>query len=332
MNVQASLDSGMPPNISFDDFDTESPSNVNDKDLEDCIRPLEQYPQDTVTDTSLQRFLLEFLHPRVEILRRLNGISTEMSHDAILALSSKLINTCHECNVYVKTSNGAESEVFRQNMANLFLRRFLLCLHRPFASRARTNPSYYFSRKICLDSALSLLSPEPDEEFSHLILLGGGIFKSRIIHVALASSSELLIETEEQGSESSSRGPSSYRKMLVDAVKEARFQFAQRMRLGETNVRLYMKLGLALSQAEYTTSGISLQQQMAQSAKDSLQMSYSTIQARSGTPASWLHRENILITPEVDNSDFQYGSDFNDILQTTDFAIDEICGTDSSFF
>jgi hypothetical protein len=322
----------VPPTISFDDFDTDPTSNVNDKDLDDCIRPLEQYSQNTATDTSLQRFLFECLRPRDDILRRLNGISSEMSHDEILALSSKLTNACREFSVHVKTRNDAESEVFRQNMTDLFLRRFLLCLHRPFASRARTNPSYYFSRKICLDSASLLLSPKPDEEFSRLLVLGGGIFKSRIIHVALALCSELLIDTEEQGSDSSSRGPSSYRKMLVDAVKESRWQFAQRMRLGETNVRLYMKLGLALSQAEYTTSGISLQQQMAQSAKDSLQMSYSTIQARSGTPASWLHRENILITPEVDNSNFQYGFDFNDILQTTDFAMDGICGTDSSFF
>ena len=63
MNVQASLDSGVPPILAFDDFDTEPPSNVDDRDIDECTGVLPQYPKTTVTDTSLQCFLFECLRP-----------------------------------------------------------------------------------------------------------------------------------------------------------------------------------------------------------------------------------------------------------------------------
>ena len=333
MNVQASLDAEVPPTLSFDDFDTDPPSNVDDRDIDDCTGVLNQYPKTTVTDTSLQRFLFKCLHLRLEILRRMNGVCSGMARDEVLALSSEVSDGCRACSAHVKKGKGAEGEVFRHNLADLCLRRFLLALHRPWARRARANPLFFFSRKICLDSATALLSPTPDEEFSHLVLLGSGIFKNRIIHASLAVASELLIETEELGVSSSMQEPSSYQKMLIDAVKEARWQAAQRMQLGETNVRLHMKLSIALTQAEGTESGTSVQQWMAQSAKDSLEMSYSTVQARSGPSAALLHGdENILTSQEVDQQDFSIGFfDFDDILQTTDFVTAGTFGSGPQF-
>ena len=320
MNVQASLDTGMPPALSFDDFDTDPPSNFNDEDIDDRTGILEESPKATVTDSSLQRFLFQSLRPRLEILRRMNGVRLEMSYDEALALTSQITNACRQCNAHVQNGNGAEVEVFRHNLADLFLRRFLLCLHRPLASRARLNPLFYFSRKISFDYAIALPTPTPNEEFSHLVLLGGDIFKSRIIHASLALASKRLIETEEQGLNLFLQEPSGYRKMLVDVVKEARWQSAQRIQLGDTNVRLHMKLSIALSQVECTEAGTSLQQRLAQSTKDSLETSCAAIQACAGSPAALLDGdENILTPQEVDQENFFIGFDFDDILLTTDF-------------
>lgn len=332
MNLQSALDTGMPPAISLDDFDTDLPSNINDKELEDCVRPLEPCPETTITDTSVQRLLANNLLPRFRILRCLNGVGPEMSYDEAIALSSEVNKACNECSVYVKKTNHIESEVFRHNMVDLFLRRFLLSIHRPYASLAGSNPRFYYSRKLCFDSALALLSPMPDQEFSRLVILGGGIFKNRIFHVGLALISELLVEMEEQGHEVSRSGSSSYMRILVDAAREARSQLAQRMQLGETNVRLYMKLGIAICQAEYGGSRTSLQQQMAQSAQDSLQEAYSTMQTNSGTPDNWLCSEESMGSPQYAlDQELAYGLDFNDILRTTDFNIEGYFDSGRSF-
>ncbi|KAF2490666.1 hypothetical protein BU16DRAFT_160062 [Lophium mytilinum] len=328
MNAQASLDAGVPPTLPFDDFDTVAPSNVDDVDIDECTRVLEERPETTITDTSLQRSLFGSLRARLNILRRMNGICSETSYDEVPALSSVINSACRECSTCVKRSNGVDGAIFKQNLADLFVRRFLLALHRPFASRARTNPMFYYSRKTSLDAATALLSPTPDEEFSRLVMLGSGIFKSRIIHASLALTSELLIEAEEPGASSTTQLLlPNYRKMLVDAVREARRQLALRMQSGETNVRLHMKLSIALSQAECTEAGTSLQRHMAQSAKDSLQMSYAMIQARSGPPSEWSQSDENIFTPgEDDFQGFADGFQFHDILGTADIVIDEAFG------
>lgn len=53
------------------------------------------------------------------------------------------------------------------------------------------------------------------------------------------------------------------------------------MKLGESNVRLHIKLDIILSQVESIESGNELQQKIAQSAKDSGKLSYATIETHS---------------------------------------------------
>lgn len=149
-----------------------------------------------------------------------------------------------------------------------------------------------------------------------MLLVGGGMFKSRIVHVSLALASEILNETEEQRSSSLPWRPSNYQTMLIDALKEARWQLTKRIELGETNVRLYMKLGIVLAEVEFTNQGAPLRQQMAQSAKDSLEMACSTIQAR-------LDDEENTKLQSFDQQYFPPDFDFDEFFQTTNLATNE---------
>ncbi|GAW20568.1 hypothetical protein ANO14919_100760 [Xylariales sp. No.14919] len=286
LNAQASLDSGMPPGISYDDFDTGPPANINDEDIDETTTPATPHNEAAATDASLQRFLLQNLPPRLEMLRRLNGPGSALNDETMSTLSAKLSSACREASssTLAPTSPPASSRGFRQNMASLLLRRFLLILHRPLAGRIHENALYYRSRKVSFDSAMALLRPPSpsDAAFAHLMRRGGGLFKSCLNHVSLALASELLIEIEEQG-------PSLYREMLVDAVAEARQRWVERLELGDTNVMLHMKLSIVLSQAgagaggeDGGASAALLQQRMAQSAKDSLEMCYGLIKANLG--------------------------------------------------
>ena len=337
VNLQASLDSGTPLAISCDDYDTESPANINDEDIEESTKRLPQYPKDTSTDTSLQRLLLTYLPLRMRIIRHVNGFNcSDFTQDDVQSITSQLNNACHECGVHLLGSgngdnaNGErdENKVFKYNMADLLLRRFLLTLHRPLATFTGVNHREYFSRKVCFDSATALLSPRPNADFAHLILLGGGIYKNRIIHASLAITSELLNDLEEHGS--MLQWPSSYRQMLTEALRRALCQIAGRIQLGETNVRLHMKLSVVLCQAGCAGTGIALQQRMAQAAKESLEMSHSAIQARASSLAAadgglGRHDLNDPMSEDLTQQAFDFsdiGPDLDDFFGMVDFDLD----------
>lgn len=260
---------------------------MNDKDIDEQTEALLELPETTTTDSSLQRFLFRSLRPRLEVARRMNGLTSarpEMSYNELIALTTSITNTCRSCGAHILRTNGADIASLHDNLADLLLRRFILQLHRPLAGRARTDPTYYFSRKMSLDAAMAILSPVPkNAEFAHLVLLGAGMFKNRMIHASLAVASELLMDVEEQGSvdlHSPSQEPPAYRKMLMEAMREALWQSAERIRLGETNVKLHMKLSMAMRQTEMAGENSSSLQRVAESAEESLEISYDIIQQR----------------------------------------------------
>ncbi|KAI1355779.1 hypothetical protein F5Y01DRAFT_301852 [Xylaria sp. FL0043] len=319
LNAQASLDSGTLPGISNDDFDTGLPANINDEDIDEDSTILKQYDGTTKTDTSLQRFLLQSLPPRLEMLRMMNGLGTNLGDEKTLALSTKFSEACREVDAHVRANPDGQTATFNRNIASLLVRRFLLVLHRPLAGRIRENALYYHSRKVSFDSAMALLNPpSSNEAFTYLMLRGGGLFKSCMVHASLALGSELLIETEEQGS-------STYRQMLIDAVKEARQQWVQRIQLGDTNVRIHMKLCIVLNLAEVTGGEESQtqQQRMAQSAKDSLELCHGLIRenfaASTATSSSgcdeWSGQSPHLERDNEQSSLSSYSISLGDILQ-----------------
>lgn len=172
-----------------------------------------------------------------------------------------------------------------------------------------------------LDAAMAILSPVPkNAEFAHLVILGAGIFKNRMIHASLAVASELLMEVEEEGPveyHSPSQEPSAYRKMLMEALREALRQSAERIRLGEMNVKLHMKLSIAMRQTEVAGENSSSMQQLAQSAKESLETSYATIRERATAEGVDIESggngglSEDFDLDDFDPEDFSLGSNFN---------------------
>lgn len=324
LNLQAAIDAGALPNVTLGDFDTDAPANVNDSDLDEVTTALRPHPSGTVTDCSLLLALFASLRLRYELVRRMNGSAGPIPYKEVQRATSNISETCRNHRSLVKGDNAAL--IFKQNLSDLLLRRILLYLHRPLASRARFNPVYYFSRKVSLDAALAILSPVPNEEFSHLVSIGGGMFKTRIIQVSLAVASELLREVEENGVMTESIG---FRKTLINASEEVLRQTAKRIQLGETNadVKVHMKQSMVICQARMNfVKGESPLQQLAQSAKESLEMSVSLIQARS------LPCDEEALTDEQVNfrQEFNLGSefDFEDVFGTMDVGLEEPFNTD----
>jgi hypothetical protein len=138
--------------------------------------------------------------------------------------------------------------------------------------KARTDPRYFFSRNVCLDSAMVLVSSLEDplpisalqDDFSRLALIGGGVFKDALFHdAAITICLELISQLEEEASVSgsitqmsrSARGP------LIHAAEQLIDLSAHRVSLGETNVKTHLFLSAALGQIRAMEAGTSIEEE-----------------------------------------------------------------------
>lgn len=269
LSLQTALDAGTIPTIAMDDFDTMAPANVDDSELNETTKVIDKISDVIVTDTSMQRILLISWPLRVQLLRCMNGLSTDTSYEAVLQMSTRLKALCNEIKLTVRPQDDYAN--FRVNLADLFLRRFFLSLHCSYAIRSRRDMHFYYSRKASTDAAMALLSPLQDATFSRLVLSAGGMFKFRLRHLGLALSSELMSDIHENGSSNTA-----YRKMLLQALEDTRSQAYQRIKFGDYNVRLYALLSLMPSRADYVGNP-EANVRMAEAAKAALERAHEVI-------------------------------------------------------
>ncbi|KAF7184681.1 hypothetical protein CNMCM7691_006043 [Aspergillus felis] len=252
--VQSSLDSWMPPRISFDEFDTEPPSNINDDMLDESTTELQPCPKGTLTATSVQLALIDTLSVRLRIVQLLNGLHSELSYDRVLSLSSDLIDALQACSHWVKDGDG--STPLHRNLLDYLIRRFMIPLHYSFSNQARTNPLFHYSLKLSLDAALAMVSPEPDHGFARLMATGGGVFREGVRCATSAISLELLAHVETQRLNGTLHRTRQYRDFLKQAVRDLISLSEERIRQGETNVKNHMFLSMILAQAEAVEAGV----------------------------------------------------------------------------
>ncbi|KAF2268926.1 hypothetical protein CC78DRAFT_454231 [Lojkania enalia] len=293
MVVQSSLDSALPPRLSFDDFDTEAPSNINDDEMDELTTAVQPRAKNTFTTTSMQLMLYSSLETRFRIVKLLNGLSSEISHSDVLSLSSELNKALCECNRFIVENERSGVTRFHRNLLDYLVRRFIIPLHCPFATRARANPLFHFSLKASLDAAMAIISPEPDASFSHLMAIGGGMFREGVRCASTVISLELITQVEAQDSDGTLQRNVYYREPLKRALRNIIALAAERIRQGETNIKLHMFLCMVLAQVEAIEAGVSCEPKVAQSAILSLEFCLDLLQTRLGNaPLSPRHDTN----------------------------------------
>lgn len=100
MALQSSLDSGMPPLISSDDYDTLAPKNIDDSEIiEDSEIGPKAKPNTIFTQTSIQIILLRSLLKRLAIGRLLNHFRSKPSYEDVLRLSSEVSDLLRDATV-----------------------------------------------------------------------------------------------------------------------------------------------------------------------------------------------------------------------------------------
>ncbi|KAF4946632.1 hypothetical protein FGADI_11020 [Fusarium gaditjirri] len=263
-------------------FDTQQPSNFNDEEIDDLTTVIPSHPPGYFTSTSIQLTLLSSFPVRLRIIHVLNKPDDEASYQDILTSSSELTNTLHNC--LMKPGQG--STPFHRNLLDYLVRRFMIPLHFFFSNRARTNPIYYYSLQLSLDAAMALMSPEPDAGFSRLMASGGGLFREGIRVASMAVGLQLLITVQAQHLDGTLHRASQYRQLLKQSMRDMIALSEERIRQGETNVKSHMFFSMILGQGEAIETESSIPLQTAQTARDSLELSYNMLKARADKKSS----------------------------------------------
>jgi hypothetical protein len=318
--VQASLDSGMPPMISCSDFDCEPPSNIDDCQFDENMISVPQVQCDTTfTDTSMLRTLSRSLPIRIETARILNGLHSDTSYQATIDLGDKLTQACRANSVSFQAYSNTDSldhnnpSAFTIKMVDTLCRRFLLSLHTPFTHKAAFDYTYYYSRKVCLDTSLLLLSyatlssasnPAAQyDDFTRLRLVGRGSFRSVLIHAIATVCFEIITDLREDSSPLILAISNSQR---FQAVRDAVTLTRLRVQLGETSVKAYVFCSCALAQIEAMQAGVPFEKAVIDAAQRCLEDCRTVLEARLEKTGN-IAEENLQSLRG--NPDFTYGFD-----------------------
>ncbi|KAK3309843.1 uncharacterized protein B0T15DRAFT_386897 [Chaetomium strumarium] len=254
LQVQSSIESGGPPMISETDYDCGPPSNIDDAQLDPGVSGVAAMakPLTNFTGTSIQCALVRTLPARLEVAKYLNDFGSEQTYDETLRLGNKLRVVLEENMRLFRSYSGQQQQptAFQVKLFELLTYRFLLVLHFPFAIKARKNPRYYFSHKVCLDLSLSLLRCHPaapnslatsfqavEEDYARLQVLGSGIFRNSPLRAVIFVCIELLVQLEDELGQIGSTFNSLGRQELYKIVAEYVQLLAKRIEAGETTVR-----------------------------------------------------------------------------------------------
>ncbi|KAI1172617.1 hypothetical protein F4777DRAFT_497396 [Nemania sp. FL0916] len=309
--VQSSLDSAMPPRISFEDFDTESPSNINDDELDESTTVLRVRPRDTYTSTAIQLLLMDSLPARLRIVQLLNAFHSELAYPDVLALSSELTSACQTCAQFAMDNRQAGMTAFQRNMCDFLVRRFMIPLHCPFASEARKNPLFHYSQKVSLDAALAFISPEPDDYFSRLMAMSGGMYREGFRCAVSTITLELLAQAQAQREDGTFHNSTRQLGTLKQALGDAITLAWDRIRQGETNIKGPMLLGVVLALANSADGDAVCDYTMAKTARDSLLLCHHILEARANAASLPSPNDGSLASSNLNSEQDSFGLDLN---------------------
>ncbi|KAI1426390.1 hypothetical protein F5Y12DRAFT_279311 [Xylaria sp. FL1777] len=309
--VQSSLDSAMPPRISLEDFDTESPSNNNDDEIDESVTALQPHPRGTYTSTAMQLLLIDSLQSRLRIVQLLNGLHSEIAYPDVLALSPEITSACQACNKFATENREAGVTAFQRNYCDYLVRRFLIPLHCPFASEGRTNPLFNYSKKVVLEASLAFISPEPDEHFSRLMATGGGMFREGFRFATSAISLELLVQAQAQRDDGTFQHSTRQLGFLKQALHDIAVLSWERIRQGETNIKGPMFLGIVLALANAADKDALCEFTMTQNARDSLILCHDILQTRARAAPLPSPDDGSLTSSSLDGEQDTFGLEFS---------------------
>lgn len=310
LSVQALLDSGVPLPLSLDEFDSRSPSNINDQDISPESKENTQ-PKDghVSTDSSIQILLSKSISTRLEIARLLNDpLRKNFTFEKAMRLGQEVRTACREISALFQTNalapqrqESGQTE-FHRKFLDMYLHRYIVFLYRPFMIEARKDPRYYLARKMCVESCLIIAShcenvTDPSIEMSdylwRLTRVGSGTFKGPLcMDVIAVLGLELVMQVEEENSIRFSGLPmaaaidplgemnKANRAPLIRCLERLKDHLEQIIVSGRVSLKRYIFLVGALSLVRAIDCGLPIRQTIFEDITATLKKYYSYLSER----------------------------------------------------
>ncbi|KAF2876214.1 hypothetical protein BDV95DRAFT_625539 [Massariosphaeria phaeospora] len=165
LELQSSIDRGLPSSLCGLHFDVRPPANVPD----DAFTPESQMapagrPMEHFTTSSYLIVTLKSLPLRIHLMQLLNNPTTELNYSDVLHYDAQLTALLSSLPTWEDSRSAIPSALL-----DLQLRQFLLVLHQPYAKLAAKNSQFQYSFTTCISAANAMLSV-------HDALINKGIF------------------------------------------------------------------------------------------------------------------------------------------------------------
>jgi hypothetical protein len=279
LDLKISLDRGVPPSVDLDECDCDAPSNWNDADL---IPDMENDPAPLSTALYTQNFyhtlLTKTLPLRYRIAKKINGLRFNLSYDDALRMGEELsramqhASSLFDDNAHSCAPEQSERHRFAQSLHLFIMRKFLLALHRPFSLSVVRLPKCSYSRKICLEESLGILSqmelPSPAEKMPspHITQLGSGMFRDETFHAAVTVCVELSLQANEMRTSATSGMDGvnssvlmsmiqSQQGVMMQAVERTADNFGRRIGVGGKGCKPFFFLNIILASVKSRVKG-----------------------------------------------------------------------------
>lgn len=185
LELQASIDRGMPSASAGIPSDTATVLNINDKDLEESDRPTSR-PIKEYTSTSFLHLSTSSFSLRVSLNSLINDLSSPLLYENVLKYEDMITKELEKLGAAsgVQQAQRDGNSLIANALLDIQLRQFLIMLHAPFARQAETNSRFALSRMICLDAAAEILKQYTElnrnGDFS-LLLLRNDYFRAALV-------------------------------------------------------------------------------------------------------------------------------------------------------
>ncbi|KAH0494420.1 hypothetical protein TgHK011_001040 [Trichoderma gracile] len=276
LNLQFSFEGGGSPLLSAAHYDTLPPANLNDDELtdeKDSARTSVKSPK-VPTQTSVLRALVATVPLRMNLITHVNSTKPGDHYEETLRLNSDLTKSCRaisEALISLQAAPNSPISPFHVLVTEIILYRCFHALHQPVIVKHLDDARFYFSRQMCLDSAMKITHiwglPEAwsgdkkmatkamDADLKRLVTNGTGMFRN------VATQAMIIIQIELLNAKAGQATSLGYLPTVGSANLHARLDATrtwslERVRAGETNIKGIILMTACLAHVRALEQGV----------------------------------------------------------------------------
>lgn len=275
----------------LDHLGAKQPGNINDSDLVDeSVWETALSTEDGITDMSTHLVLLKSQKLRIQALNIINNeIVSETCYESVVELADQLRKACAEASAFFSAhleQLGPES-TFHRMYVDMYLRKHILLLHRPFMLAAPRDPRFHLSRKTCLESCVIIASYINEKTISGGVLdlfkmmtHGSGLLRGALsLDIIVTLGYEINIQLQEEGhlQEATVYDPARElarvgREPVLRRLENIREQLAKNIVQGDPSLKRFVMTSALLSKIKALESGGNVRNAYYDAVKDAAQV------------------------------------------------------------